>query len=256
MSDAAFLSSSASEELWREDSQPPRDGHSTSAFPGETVTSRRLRQEEIANVVTHGVGLLLCIAGLFILLPRAMDTADGLVILGTGVYATAMISMYAASTAYHAVQSKRLKLSFRTLDQVCIYFLIAGTYTPFLLTILRGPWGWSLLAAVWTFAVGGILFRIFLSRRFRHISAMPYLAMGWLSLVAIKPIIDRTDANFMTLMTAGGLSYTLGVYFYARDEKPGCRFYHAIWHLFVMMGSLFFFWAVLHYTILPKGSFD
>lgn len=207
--------------------------------------------EEPINTLTHGVATVVAILGLAVLIPDALARKDPLHTVGCVVFGLATIFVYLSSTLYHGTTEVRRKALFRTMDQVCIYLMIAGTYTPFLLTTLRGVWGWSLLAAVWILAVAGILFRIFWVHRSAHFSAIPYIVLGWLAIVAVDPMVHRIPPSGLLLILAGGLSYTVGVYFYIRDQKP---YFHAIWHLFTVVGTTCHFWAVLYYASAPPPA--
>ncbi len=203
-------------------------------------------REEIANSVTHGIGLALSIAGLFVLVFIAAGNGNAWHIASAAVYGTTLVLLYAASTLYHAVRRPRLKRLLRVLDHSAIYLLIAGTYTPFTLVTLSGGWGWSLFGVVWGITVGGIVFKVLFLGRFRIFSVILYLMLGWLAIVAIKPIIDALPVGGLILLFAGGLAYSLGVIFYAWKSLP---YHHAVWHLFVMSGSLLHYLAVLFFVI-------
>jgi hemolysin III len=154
--------------------------------------------------------------------------------------------MYTASTLYHAIPLTRAKRVLRVFDHSLIYFLIAGSYTPFALITLRGPWGWGLLAFVWTLALAGVVFKIFATGRFEKLSLAIYLLMGWAALVAIEPLVEAMHPGGLALLAAGGLTYTGGVAFYVWQRL---RYHHAIWHLFVLAGSVLHYLAVYLYVI-------
>ncbi len=202
--------------------------------------------EELANSITHGIGLLLAIAGLGVL--TAFSSVFGTVwhIVSCSVYAGTMILLYMASTLYHAIPWEKTKAVFRVLDHSSIFLLIAGTYTPFTLVSLRGPWGWSLFGIVWGLAVVGILMEIFLPKRLRFLTIGLYVAMGWAIVVAAKPMLAAVDPGGMILLVVGGLFYTMGIPFYIKESIP---FNHAIWHLFVLAGTIFQFFSILLYVI-------
>lgn len=212
----------------------------------EPATLRKIYrlEDEIANAVTHGLGLVLSIVGLCVLVALAMKEGTVWHVVGCSIYGGSLVALYLASTVYHCVWHERSKAVLRVIDHACIFLLIAGTYTPFTLTVLRGGWGWLLLALVWTFALGGIAYKLIRARHGLPESAVPYIIMGWLALVAIKPIIEQVPPGGLVWLLAGGLAYTAGTIFYNLD---GRRFYHAIWHLFVLAGSAFHFCAVLFY---------
>ena len=203
-------------------------------------------REELANGLTHGAGLLLAIAGLGVLLAYAARHGDAWHIVGCAVFGAALIACYTTSTLYHSVRSERLRPLLRTLDHAAIFLLIAGTYTPFTLVSLRGPWGWSLFGVVWGLALVGIALRLLLNGRLHGLVVALYLAMGWVVVVAVQPMLDRVAPGGLALLAAGGLAYTGGVVFYKWKRLP---YNHAIWHLFVLLGSALHFFAVLFYVI-------
>lgn len=198
-------------------------------------------EDEIANAITHGIGLALSIAGLCVLVTLAAVHGTAWHVVGCSIFGGSLVALYLASTLYHSCPQPAVKEVLRIVDHVCIFLLIAGTYTPFTLTTLRGAWGWFLLVAVWTCAIGGIAYKIVRARQSLPQSALPYIALGWIALVAAKPILENVPLASLALLLAGGLSYTIGTVFYNLDHR---RFYHAIWHLFVLAGSAFHFWAV------------
>jgi hemolysin III len=204
-------------------------------------------EEELVNAITHGLGLALAIAGLVVMVVLAVQRGTAWHIVGCSVYGVSLVAVYAASTIYHGVTSSRWKAVFRTVDHACIYFIIAGSYTPFTLTVLRGTTGWILFCLVWTCAVVGTLQKVFGDTNSSALSTAVYVVMGWSALLAARPILANMDWFGIGLLVAGGLSYTLGVYFYVRDNV---RYYHAIWHIFVLAGSAFHFWAVMH-SVIP-----
>jgi hemolysin III len=203
--------------------------------------------EEIANAITHGIGALLSIAGLVILIVFASIKGDAWHIVSFSIFGTCLVLLYTASTLYHSLPGKRVKKVFRIMDHAAIYLLIAGTYTPFTLTLLRGGWGWSLFGIVWGLGLAGILFKVFFVNRFNVLSTIVYLLMGWMILIAGKPLIEHVPVNGLYFLLAGGAAYSLGTIFYLWEKLP---FHHAIWHLFVLGGSICHFFAVLLY-ILP-----
>ena len=203
-------------------------------------------REELANGLTHGAGLLLAIAGLGVLLAYAARHGDAWHIVGCAVFGAALIACYTTSTLYHSVRSERLRPLLRTLDHAAIFLLIAGTYTPFTLVNLRGPWGWSLFGVVWGLALLGIALRLLLNGRLHGLVVALYLAMGWVVVVAVQPMLERVAPGGLALLAGGGLAYTGGVVFYKWKRLP---YNHAIWHLFVLLGSALHFFAVLFYVI-------
>ena len=202
--------------------------------------------EELANSLTHGVGALLAIGGLAVLVTMAVLNGDVWRVVSCSIYGAAMVVLYAASTLYHAVSPPRLKAAFRVFDHAAIFLLIAGTYTPFTLVSLRGPWGWSLFGTVWGLAVAGIVLEIAFPRRWPALSLVLYIAMGWVVVVATKPLLDALSAGGLVLLLLGGLSYTGGIAFYAWKKLP---YGHAVWHLFVLAGTAFHFFAILLYVV-------
>jgi len=203
--------------------------------------------EEIANGVTHGIGVMLSIAALVILVSLSAINGDVWRVVSFSVYGTTLILLYLASTLYHAFQKPNLKRVFRLLDHSAIFLLIAGTYTPLTLITLRGPWGWTLFGLTWTIAVFGIIWTVFFIDKFKALSSILYVAMGWLIIIAIKPLIEAMPDGGMFWVGSGGVVYTIGVIFYIWKKLP---YNHAIWHLFVLGGSVLHFFAMLFY-ILP-----
>jgi hemolysin III len=213
------------------------------------MTKLRHSLEEIANAITHGIGLLLSIAGFVVLLVLAALHGTAWHIVACSIYGATLICLYAASTLYHAVISPRVKRALRIFDHSAIYLLISGTYTPFLLVSLRGPWGWSLLGVIWGLALAGVLFKFWFVERFAILSTVVYIAMGWLVVIAAKPVITHLSLTAIIWLLAGGLAYTGGVIFFAAKRIP---YSHAIWHLFVLAGSICHYFAVLSTVIPPR----
>jgi hemolysin III len=204
--------------------------------------------EELLNSVTHGLGLLLSIAGFIFLLVMAIKHGTAWRVVGCVIYGATLICLYLASTLYHGLSSPRWKRLLKILDHSAIYLLIAGTYTPFMLVNLRGGWGWSLLAIIWGCAMTGILFKVFFVHHLPALSTALYVAMGWLVVVAAKPVLLHVSAAGVRWLVAGGVTYTLGVVFYATRRVP---YAHAIWHMFVLAGSICHYFAVLYAVVLP-----
>ncbi len=202
--------------------------------------------EEIANAITHGLGLALSIAGLVILTVFASLRGGAWHVVSVSVYGATLVMLYAASTFYHALPQPRAKRIFRILDHSAIYLLIAGTYTPFTLVNLRGGWGWALFGSVWGLAVVGTLLEIFGRRRVKWLSLAFYLGMGWLVAIAARPLAQNMAPGGLLLIGLGGLAYRLGVLFYVRRRMP---YHHAVWHLFVLAGSVLHYFSVLLYVI-------
>jgi len=209
-----------------------------------------LTRDELANTLTHGLGLLLSLVGSPLLAVQAAVRGDAWHVVSCGIYGVTLTLLYSASTAYHAVRTRRLKQLLRVADHACIYLLIAGTYTPFALVMLRGGWGWTIFGLVWGFAAVGIACKVLWTGRFEFVSTVTYIAMGWIALVATYPILTRFPAGCIAWLVAGGLCYTAGVPFYAQDYRAGR---HAIWHLFVLGGSICHYVAVLRY-VLPTDT--
>lgn len=219
-----------------------------------SATSRpQTRGEEIANSVTHGLALVASLAAVPVLLVGAARADDAARLAGGVVFGVTLVLMYLASTCYHAVPAARTraKHALRVLDHAAIYLLIAGTYTPFLLGPLRGPWGTSLLVVIWTLAALGVVAKLCLGFRFPRLSTVVYLVMGWLILVALRPLVTHVSPEGVRWLVAGGLCYTAGVAFYVADRRV--RYAHAVWHLFVAGGSTCHFLAVLWHTGAARG---
>lgn len=202
--------------------------------------------EEIANSITHGIGALLSIGGLAVLVGFASLRGDVWHIASCSIFGSTLILLYVASTLYHSIPSPKIKEILRSVDHSAIYLLIAGTYTPFMLVNLRGPWGWSLFGTIWGIALLGIVLKTTSFGRLPGISLGFYLAMGWIVVIAIKPMLAVLDKGGLELLLFGGLTYTTGIIFYAWKKLP---YSHAIWHLFVLAGSCFHFFAILFYVI-------
>ena len=191
-------------------------------------------REELANVVTHGVGMVAALAAAAALIVFAAVAGDIWEIVGVSVFATSLVALYTASTLYHAARDPVVKARFKVLDHAAIYLLIAGTYTPFMIDELRGGWGWSLFGVIWGLAVVGIALKLIFIGRFKLLSTAVYVGMGWLVLVAAVPLVRNLDPVTLAWMVAGGVAYTVGTPFY---HSRRLRYSHAIWHLFVIAGS-------------------
>lgn len=203
----------------------------------------RAREERAASAI-HALGVVLSVAGLAWLIVIAAQ-ADARVVVGVAIYGVTLIALYVASTLYHGITHEHAKPLLRVLDHAAIFLLIAGTYTPYALITLHGAWGWSLLAIVWTLALIGIgaeLRRV----RSRPLMAALYVGMGWIGLVAIKPLVANLPAGGLWLLFGGGAAYTLGVPFYLWQRLP---YNHALWHAFVLLGSVLQFFSVLLYVL-------
>ncbi len=210
-------------------------------------TNERLQTlgEEIANSVSHGLGLALAIAATPVLVIAAMRAGRAWNTVGVSVFASSMMLLYLASTLYHALPSNKAKQVFRVLDHGAIFLLIAGTYTPFTLGVMRGPWGWTLFGLVWALALFGLTTKAVIGAHHRWLSVPLYLAMGWLALIAAPQILMRVPLSGLIWLLAGGISYTAGVAFFAAHRL---RYSHLMWHIFVIAGTVCHFFAVLWYS--------
>ncbi len=206
--------------------------------------------DELANALTHGLGLLLALLAVPVLIVLAATHGTVWHVIGISVYGGSLITLYAASTLYHSVQHPPAKRILRIIDHSAIYLLIAGTYTPFTLVSLHGTWGWTLLALVWTMALFGITWKLVQVERYMVASTILYIAMGWLVVIAARPLFRAVPLGGIAWLVAGGLAYTLGVAFFG---WPRLRFNHAVWHLFVLVGSACHYVAVWRY-VLPHAS--
>ena len=202
-------------------------------------------REEIANSISHGLGLVLAVVALPILIVSAMRIGSTPFIVGAAVFGATMILLYLASTLYHSITHETAKSFCRLFDHSAIFLLIAGTYTPFTLGVLRGAWGWTLLVIIWALAIAGIIIKALPRTRHSWISMVLYVVMGWLAIVAIKPIWQLVPLPGILLVFAGGLAYTGGLGFFAAQRL---RYSHFIWHLFVIAGTTCHFFAVLWYA--------
>ncbi len=206
--------------------------------------------DEILNSITHGIGVLLSITGLVILVVIAATSkqGDAWQVVSFSVYGASLILMFTASTLYHSFRNKRIKAFLNIFDHVSIYILIAGTYTPFTLVSLRGPWGWTIFGVIWGLAIAGVVFKLFFyQNRLRLISALIYFFMGWIILIAIGPLVREVPTGGLYWLLAGGLVYSGGIIFYLRTTKN--RFNHVIWHLFVLGGAICHFFAIYYYVL-------
>jgi len=207
-------------------------------------------REEVASALTHGLGALASVAGGAVLVTLAAVFGDAWQVVGASVFCASLVLLYTASTLYHAVWHRVARPRLQVFDHCAIYVLIAGTYTPFTLVGLRGGWGWTLFGVVWGLAAAGVVFKLFCTGRFRRLSTFIYLGMGWMAVVATGPMLRAVPVSALLWLVAGGLSYTVGTYFYLNRRIP---YAHAIWHLFVLGGSVCHFVAVLS-QVLPSAS--
>jgi len=207
---------------------------------------KELTVEEFANTITHGFGLLLSIAGFAVLIALAGLRGDALIIIGCIVYGLSLVVLYGASTVYHSTTSPDLKRSLRLVDHCCIYLLIAGSYTPFGVVLIGNAYGRGLLAAFWLIALIGILLKLVFKERFTAVTVVSYVIMGWLGVFAVQPIFEALGGMPVALAVAGGIAYTLGVVFF---PWKSIRHHHAIFHVFVLAGSIFHYAAVVLYVV-------
>jgi hemolysin III len=206
--------------------------------------------EELFNSITHGAGLFISIIGLILLIVFSSLYGQVNHIVSCTIFGITLVLLYTASTLYHSFRKPNIKHFFKIMDHSCIYALIAGTYTPFMLVIVRGTLGWSIFAIVWVLTILGIVFKAFFVNRFKIISTIAYLSMGWLIIFAIKPLFHTLPGEGIIWLVAGGLAYTLGTIFYTWKKLP---FNHAIWHVFVLAGSICHFMAVFFYVVPVKA---
>jgi len=206
--------------------------------------------EELANRLTHGFGAVLSVTGLVLLVVYSSLYGTVWHIVSTAVYGATLVLLYTASTIYHTVKSEKWRRRCQRFDHAAIYLLIAGTYTPFVLGPLRGGWGWSLFGVVWGCAVVGVILKFFYAGRGDVLSTILYLAMGWLVLIAAKPLFASMPLGGICLLIAGGLCYSFGTIFYLWEKLP---FNHAVWHLWVLAGSVCH-WAAVFGYIVPRAT--
>ena len=207
---------------------------------------RQSYAEEMVNAMTHGVGLALSVIGWIALIVLSGLAGDGWDLAASAVYGGSLVFLYAVSTLYHSVRRPQTKHTLRVLDHIAIFLLIAGTYTPFTVVLMRDGWGWSALALIWGFAIAGLLFKLFSKHRFHPAATSLYLMMGWVGVLFADPMSSALPAGALLLIVAGGLAYTAGVVFYGWHSL---RYSHAIWHVFVMVGSLCHYIAVAMYVL-------
>lgn len=203
-------------------------------------------QEELANTITHGIGIALSIAGLVLMIVYSALNGNAWHVVSSSIFGSTMIFLYTASTLYHSARTENLRHFFKILDHSFIYILIAGTYTPFTLVTLNGWLGWTLFGVIWGLAVMGVVFKFFFVHKFKKLSTVIYLLMGWMIIIAINPLMDALPSGGLYWLIGGGLSYSFGVIFYVWHSL---RFSHGIWHLFVLGGTIFHFFAVFFYVI-------
>jgi hemolysin III len=190
---------------------------------------------ELANTVTHGIGVIASIIALTLLVIFAARGGDAWEVVGVSIFGATLIMLYLSSTMYHAVSTPALKSRLKVVDHSAIYLLIAGTYTPFMIGVLRGGWGWSMFGVIWGLAIAGVVFKLFLTGKFPRLSTFIYVLMGWLVLIAAVPMFTLMTRETLAWLVAGGVTYTAGTVFYHNNRIPQA---HAIWHLFVLGGSV------------------
>ena len=205
--------------------------------------------EETFNSIIHGTGILISLVGLVLLIVFSSLYGKASHIISCTIFGITLVLLYTASTLYHSFREPQIKHVFRIIDHSCIYALIAGTYTPFMLVAVRGVLGWTMFAIVWSLTILGFLFKAFFIHRFKILSTLAYILMGWLVVFAIKPIFQTLPGGAIVWLISGGLAYTGGTIFYAWKKLP---FNHAIWHLFVLTGSICHFFAVFFYVVPLK----
>jgi hemolysin III len=210
------------------------------------MRKKNRRKEEFYNTITHGIGAVLSVVALGLMLAFSIPTGEKMTIAVSVVFGISLVALYTASTCYHAMTTLRWKRFFKRVDHLCIYILIAGTYTPVALLGLKGAWGWWVFGLIWTLVVAGFFFKFSKLRYSKKLSLSLYLLMGWLIVAAIRPMLDSLSLSMLLFVLAGGACYTFGTFFYARERIP---YSHAIWHVFVMGGSAFHFYAIFHYLI-------
>ncbi len=201
--------------------------------------------EEIANSVSHGIGFVAAVVATPYLVAAALNRGTTATVVGVSVFAATMMLMYMTSTLYHAIPGPRAKKVFRILDHNAIFLLIAGTYTPILLGVLSGAWGWTLFGLVWGLALAGIILKSVSGVKYHGVALAIYVAMGWIVLIAVKPLFEAMPTRGIIWLVAGGLFYTGGILFYRNERMP---YAHAIWHLFVIAGTVCHFMAIIGYA--------
>lgn len=213
------------------------------------LTHKFSKGEEIANAITHGIGVVLSIAALVILIVFSSLEGNAWHIVSFTLFGITMVLLYTSSTLLHSLPDGKAKDIFEILDHSSIYFFIAGSYTPFLFVVVQGKLGWTLFGIVWGLAIGGTIFKVYFVKRFLVISTVLYVVMGWMIVFTWRPLIEKLATNGIILLVIGGLLYTLGAIFYV---WRGFKFHHALWHLFVLAGSVMVFFCVLWYVLPIK----
>lgn len=203
-------------------------------------------KEELLNVITHGAGILFSITALILMLVFAGKNGSVWQIVSASIYGSTMVILYLASTLFHAAKNPRVKHKLNIFDHASIYLLIAGTYTPFLLVTLRGPWGWSLFGVIWGLAIIGIILKLFFIYKYRVLSTIAYVLMGWAIIIAVKPLTEKLETEGLWLLLSGGFSYSIGAVLYLWKKLP---YNHAIFHVFVLGGTVTHWAAVFGYVL-------
>ena len=215
-----------------------------------TVKKRYTLGEEIFNSVTHGVGSLLSIAGTVVLIVFSAINSDAFAVVSSAVYGASLIILYTMSTLYHSITNEKAKKFFRIMDHNTIFFLIAGTYTPYTLAVLRSPLGWVLFGVVWGAAAIGIVLNSIDLEKFSKISVVCYIAMGWVIIIAVKPLMNSMPFISFALLVAGGVFYTIGVIFYAIKKV---KYFNSVWHIFTVIGSALHYFSVFTAIAIPNA---
>ena len=215
-----------------------------------TVKKRYTLGEEIFNSVTHGVGSLLSIAGTVVLIVFSAINSDAFAVVSSAVYGASLIILYTMSTLYHSITNEKAKKFFRIMDHNTIFFLIAGTYTPYTLAVLRSPLGWVLFGVVWGAAAIGIVLNSIDLEKFSKISVVCYIAMGWVIIIAVKPLMNSMPFISFALLVAGGVFYTIGVIFYAIKKV---KYFHSVWHIFTVIGRALHYFSVFTAIAIPNA---
>ncbi|WP_035078980.1 PAQR family membrane homeostasis protein TrhA [Anditalea andensis] len=206
------------------------------------VERKQTLQEEFANSITHGFGILFSVVAIALLVTFSVLNGTAVYVFSSCVFGSSIMLLYTFSTLYHAVQSPVVKPLLRTFDHISIYFLIAGTYTPFLLIALGGTLGWIYFGVIWCLTLIGVVYKVFYTHKFSRLSLILYLSMGWLAVFFIQPLVQRLGLIEMVLIVAGGIFYTVGIVFYINKKM---KFAHTIWHLFVLLGTITHFIAIM-----------
>jgi hemolysin III len=204
------------------------------------------KREEIANAITHGIGVLFSVAAIFLLIIASVKEGTTAHVISFSIYGASMLILYLSSTLLHCFQEGKVKDLFEIMDHAAIYVFIAGSYTPILLVVVKGTLGTTLLSIVWSIAVFGVIFKVFFTKRFMFLSTIIYLVMGWLIVIAFKPVFTTILYEGLVMLVIGGLLYTIGTIFFIWRLFP---FHHAVWHLFVLGGSVFHFFTIYWYVL-------